>query len=308
MKKILSALIFCTVLSASLLSCTGKGKAQSDDPGSKPEDSTAEMQTGATAEIPTIPERIVDTAEGTYVYDKAQLLSSEDFRACNDYAGWLYNEYLINAAVVTTGDLGGKSPYDYAAEAYNEIYEGRGSGLLLLINNDTNSDLLYRTGCCLASIKKEDEDTAFFWATRELINGDYKSAILRLMQLGESCSSVIIDNAEVFSQEQLSELSGLLALSSTSVTLLASSNSSAVPNEEVLSGYYKRKYKDGQGIMLMLDTKSKTIIATSDGELPAALAAALKEANTLAAKSDYVGAVKKAAEGLGAKASDNAAE
>lgn len=306
MKKIFSALGFCTIFTGILCGCAGKNKTSSVIPDSTL-DSSPEMQTESIVEIPTVPQRIVETAEGTYVYDKAQLLSSEDFKACNDYAGWLYNEYLINAAVVTASDLGGKSPYDYAAEAYNEIYQGRGSGLLLLINNDTNNDLLYKTGCCLASIKQTDENTAFFWATRELINGDYKSAILRLMQLGESCSSFIIDNAEVFSEEQLSELSGLLALSSTKVTLLASSNSSATPNTEILKSYYDRKYKDGQGIMLMLDTKSKTIMAGVNEELPEELASALKEANLLAAKSDYVGAVKKAAKGLGITVPETAA-
>ena len=79
-------------------------------------------------------ERNVESTDGTYVFDNAGILSSQDFKACNDYAGWLYREKLINPAVVTVNDLKGKAPYDYAAEQYNKLYEGKGSGLLILIN------------------------------------------------------------------------------------------------------------------------------------------------------------------------------
>ena len=58
--------------------------------------------------------------------------------------------------------------------------------------------------------------------------------------------------------------------------------------------YYKRKYKDEKGIMLMLDINSKTIIAYSDGKLSEKLNAQLKSANELAAHDDYIGAVNKA--------------
>ena len=201
-------------------------------------------------------ERNVEHSEGTYIFDKASLLSAEDIQACNDYAGWLYENKLINAAVVTTNDLEGKSPWDYAVDSFNEIYEGKGSGLVILINNATNEDIVYRTGSCLTNISQKSADNAMFWATKEIMGNSYRNAVMRLLQLGELCSSL--------------------------------------PNDEILKTYYKRRYNDVKGIMLMLDINSRTIIAYSDGKLPDKLSAQLKSANELAAHDDYIAAVNKA--------------
>ena len=96
LKKFISFTI--AVLSLGLFLCGCASKNSSDD-GSKTE---------ATSQPFT--ERQVDTAEGTFIFDNAGLLSADDLKACNDYAGWLYSYKLINTAVVTTNDLGGKSP------------------------------------------------------------------------------------------------------------------------------------------------------------------------------------------------------
>lgn len=239
-------------------------------------------------------ERNVESADGTYVFDKASLLSTKDIKACNDYAGWLYENKLINAAVITTNDLEGKAPIDYAIEQFNEIYEGKGSGLVVLINNATNEDIVYRTGSCLVNIGQKTADNAMYWATKEIIGNNYRNAVMRLLQLGEVCPEHMIDNSQVFAYEDIQPIEKRLSSLKKEVTVLSTRNGSAISNEEILKTYYKRKYKNGKGIMLMLDINTKTIIAYSDEKLPDKLKNDIKSANELAARDDYIAAVNKA--------------
>lgn len=285
LKKILSAAAFFTAVCLIVCGCSQKtGKnVQSDKV-----ETTSQPFT----------ERKVDTAEGAYVFDKAALMSAEDAKACNDYAGWLYNEKLINAAVITVNDLEGKAPYDFAAEAFDDIYEGKGSGLIVLINNDTNIDVVYKTGSCFASIGEKAEENALYWATKEMVSGDVRKGVMRLLQLGELCPYHIIDNAQVFEYEQVQSIEKSLASCKEDITILASQNGSSVSNEDILKDYYKRKYLNGKGIMLMLDIKSKTVTAYSEDKIPEKLENAVKAANELAAKEDYMGAISKVTDAM----------
>ena len=257
-------------------------------------------QDADTAETTSQPftERAVSSTDGTYIYDKAGLLSTEDMKACNDYAGWLYNNKLINAAVVTVNDLEGRSPYDYAAEQFGEIYEGKGSGLLVLINNDTNEDVVYRTGSCLANISDKAVYNAVYWSTKEIIGDSYRRGIMRLLQLGELCPSHIIDNAQIFEYENISRFEKELSGCKKDVTLIATKNMSDTPDEDIVKEYHKRKYPSGSGIMLMLDTSSKKVVAYSGQKLPSGLDKGMKEINSLASKGDNAGAVNKLIEVL----------
>ena len=289
LKKFISFTAAVTALAMILCGCTAKNDGKKHDESVE-----------ATSQPFT--ERVVDTADDSYVYDKAGLLNADDLKACNDYAGWLYTEKLINAAVVTTNDLGGKSPSDFALDEYNRIYEGKGSGLLVLINNDTNEDFIWRTGSCLSEISQTSESNAIYWSTKEIIGGSYRRGIMRLLQLGELCGDHIVDNAQVFEFDELTALDKAMGSCKYDLTLLASRNGSDTPNEDILKSYYTRKYSDGSGIMLMIDANKKNMIAYSGDKLPWELEKALKPANELAAKEDYFGAVNKVIEALDGKA------
>lgn len=248
------------------------------------------------SEQPTEPEnhelqRDIQPAEGTYIYDYAGVLSSEAFAECNNYAEWLYETFLINAAVITTDDIEGLTPEQYAADAYSELYGGRGSGLLLLINNDTNDDYLYKTGSCLVSVSEDAQADEFYWATQEIIGGDYKSAVLRLMKLGESCPQHVFDNGGIFTAEQIAALENSCAGGSADISVLATSNSTESSNEEICRSYYDRHYQETDGYMIMLDKETNTLTVVSDLALPDGLDAVVAEANTLAADMDYTGAL-----------------
>ena len=238
-------------------------------------------------------ERSVGSTDGTYVFDKAGILSSEALKACNDYAGWLFSEKLINVAVIITNDLNGKAPYDYAVDEFGEIYEGKGSGLVILINNATNEDIVYRTGSCLTNISQTTENNALYWETKELIGGDYRRGIMRLLQLGELCPEHFIDNAQIFGYEDIRRFENALSDVKEDVTILATRNGTKTPNEDILKAYYKRKYKDGNGIMLMLDTESRSVIAYSAEPLPSKIEKVMKDVNGMSSKDDYTGAIDK---------------
>lgn len=288
LKNFLSVFIFTGILAMSFCGCSAKSKP-------------ADHSEGIAATSQPYTERDVPSASGNYVYDEKGVLSEEDKKAVNDYAEWLYKEKLINPAVIITDDIKQKAPLDYTVERFNEIYEGKGSGLIILINNDTKEDIVYKTGSCYANIDETSQNNAMFWSTKETVNGDLWKGIMRLLQLGEICPLHIIDNAQVFDSDKIAVLEQSLASCKKDVTLLASRNGSAQSNEDILKNYYKRKYSDSDGIMLMIDTNKKTIIAYSEGEMPKELESALKDADSLASKEDYYGAAGKAIEALGGK-------
>lgn len=277
---------------AALLLCG----CSAEDNVSSSSDSTAEtavVTTAATEEVtePPITEHELEPAEGTYVYDNAGILDSASIAECNDYCEWLYENYLINAAVVTTAELAELTPEEYSANAYIDIYEGKGSGLLLLVNNDTNNDYLYKTGSCLNSIDEETEKESFYWATREIVSGDYKTAILRLMQLGEMCSQYVFDNAGIFTAEEADVLEQACTEASFDISVLATTNSTGTPNLDICRTYYERRYQDKQGYMIMLDTASATITVFTGSYALSGYDSELESANKLAASGNYTGAV-----------------
>lgn len=291
MKKFFIALFISGVL---ISGCSVK-KSESSEKGEIPTASNVSASAEEATENKPV-ERVLEPAEGTYIYDKAKLLDAETIAACNDYTEWLYKNYLINAAVVTSDKLGERSPEEFASEAYNEIYAGKGSGLLLLINNDTNQDILLKTGSCKSNISEEAEKDAFYWSTKDIVAGDYKTAILRLLQLGEKCPRHVFDNAGIFSSEQAKTLEAALSEYKNDVSILATNNTTDKKNEEILKSYYERRYSDGKGYMIMLDSKTSEIIAYSKETMPDKLAEVLKKSGELSKKGDNEEAVRLAAE------------
>ena len=300
-------------LTAALISvgCAGKSSStatpepptaaitqSSDTAVTESTDSETATATTTAADNKPVIDHNIKSAEGTYVYDEAKLLDSEAFKTCNDYAGMLYEKYLINAAVVTADKLDGQDPYAYAADAYDDLYEGRGSGLLLLLNNDTGRDILYTTGGCQSYITDEAEKEAFFWSTKDIVAGDYKSAVLRMLQLGEKCPEYVFNNAGLISAEQVGKLERTLSSGNNPAALLLTTNSTGKSNEDILKSYYTRRFKDGKGYMAMIDAQSKKVIAYSSQPLSSDIENALKKANESAAKDDYETAAETIAEAL----------
>ncbi len=284
--------ILLTAISSALL-VTGCADDKSKDSSSAEDIPATEAVTEAVTEEETQPAtqppvRDFEKAEGTYVYDHAGIMSASAIEQCNNYAEWLYEKYLINTAVVTTDSLGEYEPAEYAENAYNELYGGRGSGLLILINNDTNEDYIYKKGSCLTAIEQELQDNELYYATREIVSGDYEAAVMRLLALGEQCSEYVFDNMGVLTAEGLSALESLCE--GTDIAVLVTSSGTSQTAEEVCRSYYERRFGDSVGYMLMLDTSSGIFTCVTEGTLPAGFEEKMESAQTSAA-SDYAQAI-----------------
>lgn len=283
MKRFFLVLLASLCTASVLTGCSDKDKASSADTVNSAAETTSATEPQTTTEEYASPaEQFAETlsaAEGVYIYDNAGLLSQEDFNDCNNYAEWLYENCLINVAVVTTDSISDMSPAEYAESAYNDLYNDEGSGMLLLINNDTNEDYLYKKGSCNSQISQENEAVAFYAATAEIVAGDYKSAILRLLGLGEA-SQYVFDDAGVFLYEHFADLENLCSQSSLNCSVVVAGSTGDYTAEELCRSYYDRKYKDGNGVLIMLDTSIPNITVVSDNPLPLNIDNIIAEAET----------------------------
>lgn len=275
------------------------------------EEASAEaVSTEKATEAPKKADDKLKAETGKYVYDLAHLMTDEQKKACEDYISTLYSKYMLNAAVVTSSDLGGKAPYTYAAEAYFTIYGGEGSGLLFLINNDTNEDHLYKTGTCTHTIGAEEEKTALYTATREIVSGEYDLAVKDMLGLGEVSSERVFDEAEAFSLTEIAATDKLLEGASVPAALAAVRNESTSGKDAaaLAKELFGRHFTDGKGIMIVLDVTNKKAAAYSPEHLPAGAEAGLKKANEYAAKSDWAKAAEEAAKSLSGNSESSGAE
>lgn len=247
------------------------------------EDFTTESTASSEVSASIKPESIVPDLdikapeEGKLIYDNAGVLNDESYKRCSDYLSELYNGYMLNAAVITSNDLEGRSVYEYAEAAYKSVFGNGGNGLLLLINNDTNEDYLYKTGACSRFISENDEKTAFYSATREIVSGDYESAVLRIMQLGKSCPEHICDYASVFSDEEISSLEEKIASGGKDIFFVTVNNSEN--DSELIKNLYKRRYINGGGCIIMLDMNTNELTVYSDSAVPSEVTEAVAEVN-----------------------------
>lgn len=270
-------LLVGAVMSVSVIGgCSDKKKEKSESEISATEPVTQPQTQEPSAEIFA---QSLEPAQGVYIYDNAKVLSQEDFNTCNNYAEWLCEKYLINAAVVTTQSLGEQTPAEYAQSSYNDLFASGGDGLLILINNDTNEDYIYKTGSCLSQISETDEAAALYTATAEIVAGDYKSAILRLLSLGET-SQYVFDDAGVFLDEHFTDLEALCSQTALNCSVVATGSTGTITSEELCRSYYDRKFKDGNGVLIMLDTSVPKITVVSDGVLPDNLNTIIAEAES----------------------------
>ena len=297
LKKFISAGILSAVTGAFLCGCTsGTHKVPTapmfDEPvtTAQPAEPQAEIQDSG---------NIVQPQDGVFIYDKAATLTNTEFDECNEYAKMLYSRYLLNTAVVITNDLAGMSAETYAAKAYSELYSGTESGLLFLVNNATQEDILYKAGQCSRFIDEVSERDELYHATKYLVVGNYKDAILTMLKLGEKCPVNIVDSCNAFDDDTALEFNASLENCANSVTLVAENNTSELPAAELAGRYYSRKYADEAGYLILLDKKTRSVTAVTQGELPAEIAEFVNAANQTASNDDFIGAANRLISGFG---------
>jgi len=300
---------FVAVLVTAMLFCGCSNKVSSDN-------STAEEVQEITAtpteepviepeptEPPTepevkIPADSVAKQDGVYVYDNAALFTDEEKQQLTEKLKSLYNDRLINAAVITAAHIGEDIPYSYTEKAYDTLYGSRGSGLVLLINNDTDTDCLYKTGSCSKFISDETEKSEFYWATKDIVSGQFYSAADRMISLGERCPEHIFDNLGLFENDVITELEGKFKELKSDVSLLITTNQTSSSNKDICTDYFKRKYPDGKGYMFMIDTESKTITLVTEEKESSDVKKALETASKSAQKGEYKTAAEELLKGF----------
>jgi len=249
-------------------------------------------------------EKLFEASDDNYIYDNARILSQEELTECNNYAGWINSRLMLNTAVVTTDKLGNLTPEKYAEKCYSDIFKNMGSGIILLINNDTNKDYIYKHGTSSLYITEQTESEAFYYATKSIVKGDYKSGILELLSLAEDCPKHIFDNGAVFDSEQIRSIESILATNSNVNTFIATTNNiTDKTNTELSSDFYNRFYlnDENKGSMLFIDISLDEAVIT-DGSVPET---SIKKINELVKAKNYYGAVNEFLSSLGIASADN---
>lgn len=181
--------ICITLILTALTFCGCSDKTETTAPESQTETVTeapSDVQESA-VQSPTKAAQRISPEAGIYVYDFTGLVSDEEITQCNEYAAQLNSEYGISAGVAFVENLGGASPYDYAETCYKDLFSTAPNGMLVLINNDSNEDVIYKTGVCNDYISDRAESEAFYYATKEIVAGNYKNAAMKLLELGTNC-------------------------------------------------------------------------------------------------------------------------
>lgn len=271
MKKIFSAAIL-TLTAVMICGCAKK--TEKADNGDTPANAT--IQTEATTKVldrvpVTEPEATTvrkipeSTISSAYIKDNASIMTDEDIQLCDQLISELRSSRMLNAAVVTTNDLGGDEPYNYAAKCYNEIFiADKNNGILFLINNDTNEDILYKSG--IMTIDPDAEKEALFKATQEIVAGNYGAAASGMLRLGEACPSHIFDNSGFFTPQQIADIEKAAAEYGTELSVCTVGSLIDVDNT-ASNIFYQRRYPEKNGILLLIDGSGATA-AYSDMNIP----------------------------------------
>lgn len=252
---------------------------------------------------------LINVQDNTFIYDNAGTLTDAEFDECNKYAEMLYKKYLLNTAVVITDDLRGLTADKYAAEVYRMLYGEGGSGMVFVINNETNTDAVYKMGCCQRFIDDISERDELYNATTKLVVGNYKDAALTMLKLCEKCPVNLVDNSNVFAEKVAEKLSSALEdMSPNSVVVIAMDNNTGRTNEELAGEYHERRFAEfnkADTYAIVLDKRTGTVTANRRLEdMRPELADAITEASSFASTADYFAAVNSIILGFGGEPVD----
>ncbi|MBR1593004.1 MAG: TPM domain-containing protein [Ruminococcus sp.] len=229
----------------------------------------------------------VKAESGKYIYDYANILSDEDKNEIETYIKRISAEKMINAAVVTISSGGGSTSADYAKDIFNQLYDNSGNGLVFVLNNDTKYDYLLKTGVCDLMIDTNDLNSALFSATEMFVSGEYKDGIMHMLSLADICPSHIFDELGVYSVEELQFIENRLSGSNRDISVILTSNVSDYSDYDLCKIWHDRRYPDGGGYMILLNTALQQSAVYTDNEITGNLAAAFETASAYLYAQEY---------------------
>ena len=115
----------------------------------------------------------------------------------------------MNAFVVITDNLNGSSPEQFAESYYQTISDAAvPDGFLVLINNDTNQDIIYTAGRCRSWMTQTEISVVLDGATRDLIEGRFADALNRILPVSEQLPAYVLDRTASLTEAEMQEFSG----------------------------------------------------------------------------------------------------
>lgn len=263
------------VLLVLLLTACNTAPQTESEPEAAPTETIA--QTEAETPVPTAePETAPPAAAAEqytgepHVFDECGVLDADALAHYNTYLDNLANSRLICTAAVITGSLNGAAPEAFAKEYYRSLY-GTESGFLVLINNDTGQDVIYREGVCETYITGTALPVA--QATPHLVTCDFAGALDILLPVGEMIPEKVFDRSGTLNAEQLQALLELAqADPEKNCVYLAygiGKPDAAEPPEQVLAEYAEetRSRLGAQNLLLISTQQKLCVIAGGPPEL-----------------------------------------
>lgn len=203
MKKLICAALLC-LITAVFVSCNEIKETNGSISGSDSVKQNDDSSNESSEEELRPRDREINT-DKDFVFDDAGVLSANELKNLNTYTAWLAKTFKINAAVVITGNIGDKEPDKYAEEYYSDLYSG--DGFLFLLNNDTNTDYIYRKGFPSKFITDDDIEMLFSEISPLLVKEDYISAVKYVLETAEKkLPEYFTDKSGILSKEEISEL------------------------------------------------------------------------------------------------------
>lgn len=206
MKRMMLAALALSLL---LTGCGARLKPEPAAAQTPTEETLAVVTEAATTAPRPIAERAasLQAAGDSYIFDEQNVLTDEEKKQYNNYLGWLCTSRQIKAAAVITDSLGGISAPEFARSYFETLFGGDASGFLLLVNNDTNEDQIYRAG----TFASQSADPARYIAkaTPALVEQRYADALELLLPVGETVSDRIFDQCNALTAEQRQTLAAL---------------------------------------------------------------------------------------------------
>lgn len=207
MKKLICAALLC-LITAAFVGCNEIKETNASVSESDSEKQNDNSSDESSEEDLKPRDRQINT-DKDFVFDDAGVLSADELKSLNTYTAWLAKTFKINAAVVITDNIGDKEPDKYAEEYYDDLYSG--DGFLFLLNNDTNTDYIYRKGFPSKLITDDDIEMLFSEISPQLVKGDYMSAAKHVLETAEKkLPEYITDKSGILTKEEITELNGKL--------------------------------------------------------------------------------------------------
>lgn len=267
MKKLICAVLLC-LIAAAFVGCNETKETNASVSDSDAEGQNADFSDESSKEELKARDREIDT-DKEFVFDEAGVLSDGEYDSLNTYTAWLAKAFKINAAVVITDDIEDKKPADFAEEYYSDLYSG--DGILFLLNNDTNTDYVYRRGFPSKFISDSDVEMLFAEISPWIVKGDYVAAAERVLEMTEQkLPEYITDKSGKLSKEEISELSGKLKEAAGdngfNVMLINSTGEQSVEDfaKEKFNEYYE---KDSDSAMLVINTSDGDSFICTSGNM-----------------------------------------